>query len=92
MQSHLHLALSQVGLELLGGVEDFPLVTQQVHSKVLDVSDGDSTKRLRRVGRRHQGYNSSGFSSSVSFYFVETFLISNSVRFDWSLEQLCSFR
>lgn len=38
--SHLHLALHQVGPELLSCADDLPLVSQQVDAQVLDVSEG----------------------------------------------------
>lgn len=37
-KSHLHLALHQVGPELLSCAGDLPLVSQQVDAQVLDVS------------------------------------------------------
>lgn len=40
--SHLHLALRQMGPELLGRTDDLPLVSQQVHPEILDVTEGES--------------------------------------------------
>lgn len=40
--SHLHLPLHQMGPELLSCADDLPLVSQQVHAEVLDVSEGES--------------------------------------------------
>lgn len=40
--SHLHLPLCQIGLELLGCIQDLPLMPQQGHPKILDVSEGES--------------------------------------------------
>ena len=36
----LHLALGEVGSELLGRIGDFPLVSQQVHPQVLHIPEG----------------------------------------------------
>lgn len=38
--SHLHLPLHQVGPELLGCADNLPLVPQQVHPEILDVTGG----------------------------------------------------
>lgn len=40
--SHLHLPLGQIGPELLGCIEDLPLMPQQGHPEILDVSEGES--------------------------------------------------
>lgn len=40
--SHLHLPLHQMGPELLGCTEDLPLVSQQVHPEILDVTKEES--------------------------------------------------
>lgn len=39
--SHLHLPLGQIGSELLGCIEDLPLMPQQAHPEILDVSEGE---------------------------------------------------
>lgn len=45
--SHLHLPLGQIGSELLGCIEDLPLMPQQGHPEILDVSIGESRCCIR---------------------------------------------
>lgn len=50
--SHLHLPLGQIGSELLGCIEDLPLMPQQGHPEILDVSEGES-RCCTRISLRH---------------------------------------